>query len=111
VVAELPLALYDDVFANADAMLNSTRSFYKLLNGFSGFTPRSYVEHCERLAGFPAPESIEALRRFGVTHVFVHTEHYNAEQLERIRSESGLRLIAVENLVELFEVPGARRSR
>jgi hypothetical protein len=108
VVAELPLAAYEGLFVNADAMLNSTTSFYKLLNGYSGFTPKSYFNHYDGLAGFPRSEAIAALRRYGVTHVFVHTDLYGAEQLEYLRQSSGLRLIAAERSVELYEVPGSR---
>ncbi len=115
VVADLPLAPYEDVFANAPAMLNSTASFYRLLNGFSGFTPPSYVEHHDALAGFPDAASVDALRRFGVTHVFVHTDMYGEGQLAQLRESSGLRMIAKETSVELYEVPAAgpdgRRSR
>jgi hypothetical protein len=107
VVADLPLAPYEDVFANAPAMLNSTAGFYRLINGFSGFTPQSYVEHHDALAGFPDAASIDALRRFGVTHVFVHTDMYRDGQLARLRESSGLRMIAKETSVELYEVPGA----
>jgi hypothetical protein len=105
VVAELPLAAYNDVFANAPAMLNSTTSFYRLLNGFSGFTPKRYVEHYEGLASFPAADAIAALQRYGVTHVFVHADMYSAELLDHLRRASGLRLMAAEREVELYEVP------
>ncbi len=111
VVAELPLASYEDVFANAPAMLNSTTGFYKLLNGFSGFTPGSYVDHFEALVGFPSPDATAALRRFGVTHVFVHTDMYSGGQLERLRHDPEMRLVATDGAVELYEVPGLRARR
>jgi PA14 domain len=111
VVAELPLAPHNEVFANAPAMLHSTTSFYRLLNGYSGFTPLSYFHHYDALAGFPAPEAIAALQRYGVTHVFVHTDSFSAEQVERLRTAPGLRLIAEERSVALFEVSGDRSDR
>ena len=43
-----------------------------MLNGYSGLAPASYVEHSRELAGFPHAAAIDALRRIGVTHVFVH---------------------------------------
>ena len=108
VVADLPLASYEDVFANAPAMLNSTASFYRLLNGFSGFTPPSYVEHHDALAGFPDAASVAALRRFGVTHVFVHTDMYGEGQLAHLRESSGLRMMAKESVGRA--VPGSRAA-
>jgi hypothetical protein len=104
VVAELPLAPREDFFTNAPPMLNSTTSFYRLLNGYSGFTPQSYFDHYDALEGFPDPNAISALQRFGVTHVFVHTDMFSMGQLEHLRQASGLRRIAEEKSVELYEV-------
>jgi hypothetical protein len=104
VVADLPMAPYNEAFANAGAMVNSTTSFYRLLNGYSGFTPPSYAEHLDGLAGFPRPEAIDALRRYGVTHVFVHTDKYSAQQRVELHQVPGLRKIAEERGVELYAV-------
>jgi hypothetical protein len=112
VVAEMPLAAEPDMFANARAMLNSTTSFYALVNGFSGFTPRTYYVRLDAFAGFPAADAVAALGSCGVTHVFVHTDAYSAEQLDQLRRARALRRMAREGSVELYEVLGpAERNR
>jgi hypothetical protein len=104
VVAELPLEASDDSFANAASMLHSTASFYGLINGFSGFSPASYSRRCEELVTFPDPDSLEALRRVGVTHVYVHTDRYPAARLDQLRHSGELRPLASDREVELYEV-------
>ena len=49
----------------------STRYWHPLLNGYSGYTPASYVAHYLAFQGFPDPSSITALREAGVTHIVV----------------------------------------
>ena len=52
-VVELPF--YDGRYASLHApyMLNSTVNWQPLLNGYSGFQPKSFGEHAETLKGFP----------------------------------------------------------
>ena len=45
VVAELPFPEPGRVAVNAVAVHASTRHWRPLLNGYSGYTPKSYVEH------------------------------------------------------------------
>jgi hypothetical protein len=72
VVAVFPFYSPDRVFRNAPYMLESTRHWRPLLNGYSGLTPDSYVDHARRFARFPDSGAIDALRAAGVTHVIVH---------------------------------------
>jgi hypothetical protein len=72
VIVEFPFPEPRSPFWNARYMLNSTRHWRPMLNGYSGFLPASYVRHWERLRSFPAPEALAALRDIGVTHVVVH---------------------------------------
>jgi hypothetical protein len=62
------------VFGNAQYMLNSTRHWRPLVNGYSGFLPGSYGVHYGELHGFPDDRSLKALRDLQVTHVVVHHE-------------------------------------
>jgi hypothetical protein len=48
-----------------------------MVNGYSGFTPVSYEKFVERLEHFPDPDSLDALRGRGVTHVSVNCALYN----------------------------------
>jgi hypothetical protein len=72
VVAEFPFYHPRQIFGNAQYMLNSTRHWRPLLNGYSGFLPASYGAHYGELQGFPDERSLKALRDWMVTHVVVH---------------------------------------
>lgn len=74
VVVEFPFYPVGLVDKNARYLLASTRHWKPLVNGYSGFTPASYVRHAEQLEGFPDTRSLEALRAMGVTHVVVHVD-------------------------------------
>ena len=71
VLAFFPFYPLEAVYENSRYMLYSTRSFTPMLNGYSGFTPQSYLRHVEALRPFPDPASIDYLREVGVTHVVV----------------------------------------
>jgi hypothetical protein len=43
-----------------------------MVNGYSGFTPRSYPVYLKSVADFPGPTSIATLRSYGVTHVTIN---------------------------------------
>lgn len=78
VVVEFPFYPPDRTFHNAPYLLNSTRYWHPLLNGYAGIVPASYETHYAWLRGFPDGESIESLRRLGVTHVVVHDKAFRA---------------------------------
>ncbi len=71
IVAYFPFFAPDRIFHNAPYLLESTANWRPMINGYSGIVPDSYAAHARELARFPAPETIEALRRMGVTHVWV----------------------------------------
>jgi len=105
VVADLPLAPHSAIAKNADLMLNSTVSFYRLLNGYSGFIPQSYLDHYDALADFPSPATIAALRAIGVTHVFVHVDAYPRAAIDWLRSSPGVRQMGTpDGPILLFEL-------
>jgi hypothetical protein len=72
VVAELPFYSTTAAFRHAPYMLNSTRNWRPLLNGYSGFQPPSFERNVAALSDFPSTSSVDALRRDGVTDFFVH---------------------------------------
>src|SRR4029079_18108883 len=53
VIIELPFHPPDVFFANAGYMLNSTRHWQPLLNGYSGYQPASYAETFNAIQSFP----------------------------------------------------------
>lgn len=71
-VAEFPLPQPSMGALNAPYMLNSTRGWWPLLNGYSGFQPMSYRNTHDALVHFPDDGSLIALHQRGVTHVVVH---------------------------------------
>jgi hypothetical protein len=47
-----------------------------LLNGYSGFYPRSYLLRLVRLEKFPDEASVASLRRENVKYIVVHQDGY-----------------------------------
>jgi hypothetical protein len=85
VLAEFPMAQKEEEFAiDTRYMYFSTQHWQKMVNGNSGFFPRSYYELIERVRDFPADRAIQYLRRRGVTHVGLHGAFYENE--ERFRN-------------------------
>lgn len=92
VLAELP-RLHD-----VDYMYFSTRHWARLLGGYSGFMPGNPELEAARRA-FPSPDSIEALRRLGATHVtyncrFEAPNRSCAAVLEQLDTNPTLELVA-----------------
>ena len=99
-LAEFPLWPSAAVARNGQYVLASTEHWKPLLNGYSGFVPPSYADASNRLAGFPAPDTIELLRDIGVTHVVVHPALYDpdraAQVLAAVADQRELGLMAVD---------------
>jgi hypothetical protein len=89
---------------NAPFMLVSTRSFHRMLNGYSGFKPPSYYEHARALAGFPDDTSIGYLKQAGVTHVLVDSRNLSRERIERLSEFPILRLTATDGNLRIFQL-------
>ena len=81
VVAEFPVPLKNAVPGpDARYIYMSTFHWQKLVNGYSGFYPASYLRRLDGLQSFPDPSSIEILRRTGVSYVIVHLSAYESEK-------------------------------
>jgi hypothetical protein len=73
VLFEFPVHAQPDRFAeNLPYMYFSIWHWTPMVNGYSGFNPRSYAELLQGTAGFPGDESLSYLERAGVTHVTLH---------------------------------------
>jgi len=77
IVAEAPFPIPLQWFLNAPYMVNATRHWQPLLNGYSGFRPPSYERSYEAMRTFPSDESLLALSGLGVTHIVVHQRAMN----------------------------------
>ena len=82
VLVEQPFYPPQAVFKNAEYVLNSTAHWRPLMNGYSGFTPGSYVRFADAFRHFPREQAIEAMRSAGVTHVMVHPERFDGDANE-----------------------------
>ena len=53
-------------------MFNSTWHWQPIVNGYSGFFPKTFIELAEHTASFPDDRSIEYLKRRGVDLLVIH---------------------------------------
>jgi hypothetical protein len=104
VVVEIPMADPRAFHLNAAYLLNSTRNWRPLVNGYSGFQPASYRQHYQDFNGFPDDRAIAALRAAGVTHVVVHTAAFASERGENAMAS----LTAARGLAQVYGAPGLR---
>ncbi len=105
VVAELPFPEPGRVAANARAVHASMRNWRPLLNGYSGFTPASYVEHYLAFRAFPDPSSIDALRRAGVTHIVVDVGQV-PDAVAALQHVDGVTLLAADARRRIYRIGG-----
>jgi hypothetical protein len=100
VVVEFPLYPSRFYFANAPYMLNSTKHWHPLINGYSAFIPPTYFHFVDVLAPFPSQEALRALREAGVTHVVVHEDKFSPP----VKQVDGLILLDSRDRVSLYKV-------
>ena len=90
VVAELPFWPPGFNGPMAMYMLNSTRHWHPILNGYSGFQPASYPDTYESTKNFPDDASLVALHQRGVTHVVVHRRNLDPARFSAIENIASL---------------------
>jgi len=108
VVVELPLHPPDVFFANAGYMLNSTRHWHPMLNGYSGFSPPSYTETFNAIQGFPDAAALTALHDRGVTHVVVHADGFRGafgvERFESLATNPSLMRLGEDGDIQIYRL-------
>jgi hypothetical protein len=72
-----------DVGLDARYMYFSTFHWGKLLNGHSGFFPKSYIEFAYRTGDFPSDASLRYLRERGVEYIGWHGAFTNPGHYQR----------------------------
>lgn len=82
VVLELPLPTADSLHTIYDGlyMYGSTFHWQPMLNGYSGFYPKSYIELLEREKTFPGDEAIAYLKSREVDLIVLHGHHMKPDQ-------------------------------
>ena len=82
---------------NAPYLLDQTRHWKPMVNGYSSFAPDSFFERVDRLNHFPEPQVIEEMKRIGVSHVML--EHatlepqFGRDAFTRLRSHPDLEFV------------------
>jgi hypothetical protein len=94
VVAEFPMPTTSSL-PGPDAVYAYMSTFHwkPLLNGYSGYYPRSYLRRLDALERFPDARAIGRLRNEGVAYVVVHAGGYSPpdfQQILQVLTESGL---------------------
>jgi hypothetical protein len=104
VVVELPFPMPGQWFLNGPYMVNSTRHWHPLLNGYSGFRPESYERSYEAAREFPSDQSLVRLHELGVTHVVVHLEALGATRVAEVAKVPTLQPIASEGDITIYRL-------
>jgi hypothetical protein len=81
VIAEVPFARADALHAIHDGryMFNSTFHWQPIVNGYSGFFPKTFIELAEATTSFPDDRSIAYLKQRGVDLIVVHGSLMDSE--------------------------------
>jgi hypothetical protein len=112
VIVETPVP--ENEIGNTPFMYFSLWHWARLVNGYSGFIPKSYADFQKAMLLFPDAQSLDALRRRGVTYVSVNCGLVNDPRCEALaetmRRSKALRLTAdgtwMSHTVQLYEVVG-----
>ena len=104
VIVELPFPLPSQWFLSTPYMLNSTRHWKPMLNGYSGFRPPSYLRSYDAVAKFPADESLIALHALGVTHVVLHRSAVGQAVFDAAKKQGTLYRVANDDDVYIFRL-------
>jgi hypothetical protein len=83
VLLELPM-IAPDVAREPTYMYFSTFHWHRLVNGYSGFSPRWYAGLLKRMADFPDDETMEELRLRGVDYLIVHGAFYEPKDYRHL---------------------------
>ena len=104
ILVELPI-IAPNIAIEPIYMYFSTFHWHKLVNGYSGFHPRSYGMLLQAMAGFPNEESLAELRRRGVDFVIVHGAFFKAVTYDELIA----RIDQSADLVPIGTFPWPRR--
>lgn len=104
VVVELPLPDTRSFFLNGPYLLNSTRHWRPMLNGYGGFAPASYARASKAVSGFPDDRSLIALHERGVTHVVVHENDLGRDRFQAIARIASLQLMAEHDDIHIYRL-------
>jgi hypothetical protein len=115
VLAEFPFYSGPRANGNGPYVLNNTRYFAPLVNGYSGFEPQTYAERAQRLQTFPDTDAMAVLRALGVTHLAVHVaafeERSGTAALAAVGQRPELNLVSDQDGIRLYRLGPVPSSR
>lgn len=110
VLIEVPFPSTSTVQDNGPYVLASTTHFQPMLNGYSGFLPRTYGVHASVALRLPTAAAIDELGYLDVTHMVVHGRRTGREFIALLEETGRLRLVAREGDDRLYALVRAPRA-
>jgi hypothetical protein len=108
VLAEFPFFAGQAWSQNGPYLLNNTRNFKPLINGYSSYSPPPWQARALVLESFPSPAAVEALRALDTTHLTVHVQafgrRHGAAALAAVEHVPGLTLLTEEEGIRLYRL-------
>jgi hypothetical protein len=108
VIVELPFPMGQQWFLNSRYMVNSTRHWRPMLNGYSSYRPPSYYESYDVMRAFPSDASLIALHELSVTHVVLHQRAFNNgaadDRYNPFAAVPSLQLIARDDDILIYRI-------
>jgi hypothetical protein len=97
-VVDLPIARADRLPQHeAEWSFYGRSHHHPMVNGYSGYYPKPYIELLGEMVAFPRGRSVEALRERDVRYIVLHETHYDAADFlefeSRVRGTPGLRFV------------------
>ena len=111
VLLEVPLYYGASTSRNGPYLLNDTRWFEPIVNGYSGWETYGFQQRGRILAGLPDPPSIALLHELGVTLVAVHMAAIAPDRVRAVAAAPDLQLIAEEDGIRLYRVRASASGR
>ena len=102
--------LYGGVQFNGNAryLLDQTRHWRPMVNGYSSFAPESFFQRAARLQSFPGPEAIQELRTIHVSHVVLHRAPleaaFGAAAIAGLRAHPDLEFVLEQDGVIIYRI-------
>ena len=115
VLAEFPFYAGRAWSQNGRYLLNNTRYFRPLINGYSGYWPPPWPARAQVLESFPSQAAVDALRALDTTHLTVHVQAFGRRHgdaaLAAIDQVPGLTLLTEEEGIRLYRLTHSTRDR
>jgi hypothetical protein len=93
---------------NARYMLDQTRHWRPMINGYSSWAPAAFHERAALLQSFPGAEAVADLRSIGVSHAVLHRAalegSLDAEAIDALRTHPALQFVFEEDGVIVYRI-------